>query len=128
MRSLPTSNETAPTDGVQWSEPAVWRTVDDHVELFFGDGASTAGPERLRWRGVLWHVVGTARSWSTWHSLAVDPAGDPPPTCRGLRTRFWRFAAQTAPVGPVLHFEVRGSGDSWRLVRLGAAFDLPAPS
>lgn len=132
MRTLPTSSGTAPqskpTDGIHWPEPASWRTVDDAVMLTFADDAPAAAPHIIRWRGSSWRVVGSARYWSTWHSLAVEPAGDPFPTCRGLRTSFWRFAAQTGPVGPVLHFEVRGAGDTWRLVRLGAAFDLPAPS
>lgn len=129
MHLLPISGGTIPSSepagDARWSGPAAWRAVDDDVTLTFDAGAAGT-PETLGWRGSSWQVVGVARHWNTWHFLAVEPAGDPPPACRGLRTSFWRFAGQTNPVGPVFHFEVRGSGNTWRLVRLGFEFDLPA--
>jgi hypothetical protein len=131
MHPLPTSSESAPSTrpahGAHRLEPAVWRAVDDDVDLTFED-TSDAAPQTLRWRGSSYRVMGTARHWSTWHSLAVESAEGTPPTCLGLRTSFWRFMAQTGPVGPVLHFEVRGTGNTWRLVRLGADLGLPASS
>jgi hypothetical protein len=131
MHPLPTSSETIPStrpaDGAYRLEPAAWRVVDDDVDLVFDD-ATAAAPQTLRWRGSSYRVVGTARYWSTWHSFAVEAAAGPAPSCRGLRTSFWRFTAQTGPVGPILHFEVRGAGTAWRLVRLGADFGLPASS
>ena len=50
---------------------------------------------------------------------------DDEPVTRGYRADFWRFQAQCNPVSPVLHFEVRRAGNEWRLVRLGATFELP---
>jgi hypothetical protein len=104
-----------------------WRPLDEPVAVTFG--AATRGPQplALRWRGSLWRVVGESMHWSTWRALPVEPRHpeDHPPN-RGFRADFWRFQAQSNPVSPILHFEVRRAGSGWRLVRLGATFDLPA--
>ncbi len=104
-----------------------WRPFDEPVTVTFGTGTS-GPPLALRWRGSLWRVVGESLHWSTWRALPVEPRHpeDHAPT-RGLRADFWRFRAQSNPVSPVLHFEVRRAGSGWRLVRLGATFDLPTP-
>jgi len=109
--------------------PGAWRPVDEAVGLLFQDVDGVPQPCRLRWRGSLWHVVGTRRHWSTWRALPGTSSGleDVRPV-HPWRADFWRFQAQTGPVSPVLHFEVRRAGQDWRLVRLGAGFDLPARS
>ncbi|WP_434994651.1 hypothetical protein [Arthrobacter sp. Ld5] len=106
--------------------PGAWRPVDEAVALSFEDVDGSPLPFRLRWRGSLWHVVGPRRHWSTWRALPSTP--DDPEEVRPVhpwRADFWRFQAQTGPASPILHFEVRRTGDDWRLVRLGATFDLP---
>ncbi len=105
-----------------------WRPLDEPVAVTFGAATSGPQPLALRWRGSLWRVVGESLHWSTWRALPVEPRHpeDHPPS-RGLRADFWRFQAQSNPVSPILHFEVRRAGSGWRLVRLGATFDLPAP-
>ena len=103
-----------------------WRPVDEAVGLTFEDVDGRPQPCRLRWRGSLWQVVGPRRHWSTWRALPSTRADseDVRPV-HPWRADFWRFQAQTGPVSPVLHFEVRRAGTDWRLVRLGATFDLP---
>ncbi|PPB50216.1 hypothetical protein C4K88_06035 [Arthrobacter pityocampae] len=110
-----------PSDPVE-----AWRPVDESVGLTFEDVTGVPQPCRLRWRGSLWHVLGPSRHWSTWRALPSTPTGmeDVRPI-HPWRTDFWRFRAQTGPVSPILHFEVRRAGTDWRLVRLGATFDLP---
>lgn len=108
------------------STPSSWRILDEHVTLTLLATGGTVRPHTLRWRGSTWSVVGTAHHWSTWHALAVEQGDqDVPPTSRALRVEFWRFSAQTNPVAPVFHFEIRGREDHWRLARLGVVFDLP---
>lgn len=109
--------------------PEAWRPVDEAVGLAFEDADGVPQPCRLRWRGSLWQVVGPPRHWSTWRALPSTrtDAQDVRPV-HPWRADFWRFRAQTGPVSPILHFEVRRTGTDWRLVRLGATFDLPGRS
>jgi hypothetical protein len=109
------------------SDPAGgWRSFDEPVTVTFDAAAHGPRPLALRWRGSLWRVVGESLHWSTWRALPVAPRhpDDHPPT-RAFTADFWRFRAQSTPVSPVLHFEVRRAGSGWRLVRLGTTFDLP---
>lgn len=103
-----------------------WRPFDEAVTVTFETDPCGRRPLALHWRGSLWRVVGESLHWSTWRALPVAPSRPdhhPPPL--GLRTDFWRFHAQSDPVSPLLHFEVRRAGAGWRLVRLGATFALP---
>lgn len=103
-----------------------WRPLDEAVALFVSHVDGETRPERIRWRGSDWSVVGPARHWSTWRALPVMPPDDRGTAAvRGQTVEFWRFRAQTAPVGPLLSFEVRCGGHEWRLVRLGATFSVP---
>lgn len=106
--------------------PEAWRPVDEAIGLSFEDVDGVPRPSRLCWRGSQWQVVGPCRHWSTWRALPSTPADreDVRPV-HPWRADFWRFQAQTGPVSPILHFEVRRVGKDWRLVRLGATFDLP---
>ncbi|MHA7190806.1 hypothetical protein ACX80N_11000 [Arthrobacter sp. MDT2-16] len=108
-------------------DPAgAWRPFDEAVVVTFDDSRGIRRPLALRWRGSLWRVIGDSRHWSTWRALPVAPRfPDDEPVTRGYRADFWRFQAQCNPVSPVLHFEVRRAGNEWRLVRLGATFELP---
>lgn len=135
-----------------------WRPWDEAVELAFEVNDDPATPSCLFWRGSLWRVVGPSDHWSTWRALPVrDMTDGSAPTNRAQRADFWRFIAQTGPVSPLVHFEVRrssggagssepasrtagstdchptrprsaGSGSAgWRLVRLGLSMELPEP-
>lgn len=110
-----------------------WRPCDEAVSVIFdacGNDGDGPRPLHLRWRGSSWRVVGPSRHWSTWRvlpvtlpSAAAATAGSAP--TRRWRTEFWRFRGQIDPASPILHFEVRRSDTQWRLVRLGASFELP---
>jgi hypothetical protein len=103
-----------------------WRPLDEAVVLQFTQVDGAIHPERIRWRGADWGIVGPARHWSTWRALPVLSTGATRSTAvRGMTADFWRFHAQTDPVGLLLHFEVRRAGHEWRLVRLGATFAVP---
>lgn len=131
MHSHPTRRPASAPGGVRVGlteeQLPYWRPLDEAVTVTFSGVSAEAGPRTLRWRGSHWDVVGTTLHWGTWHALPVEPVRqDLPPTSRRLSTDFWRFAAQTSRVSPIFFFEIRGNGNQWRLVRLGAVFDLPS--
>ena len=106
-----------------------WRPCDEVVELVFELRGGPPTPSSLSWRGSLWSVVGSSRHWSTWHALPIRASvKDAGPTNRALSVDFWRFAARTSPISPLMHFEVRRSSNQWRLVRLGASIEIPEPT
>ncbi|MBG6184897.1 hypothetical protein IWX65_002875 [Arthrobacter sp. CAN_A214] len=96
---------------------AAWHVLDEPAVIRF---LPSGTPLALRWRGSIWQIIGNPVSWSSSSSW-----WEPDTTALGgreslIRTRFWRFQAQTGPASPVLEFDISANPrwQDWRLRRV----------
>jgi hypothetical protein len=120
------------------TQGGAWHVLDEPAVVRF---LPSGTPLALRWRGSIWQVIGEPLAWSssdTWrepvttppatdntHSSlgslgSVDGRGGPGGLGSVVRTRFWRFQAQTGPASPVLEFDMNADArwEDWRLRRV----------
>ncbi|MHA7241397.1 hypothetical protein [Arthrobacter sp. TMS1-12-1] len=132
------AQQTAQDTAREGTRAGAWHVLDEPAAVRF---LPSGTPLALRWRGSIWQVIGEPLAWSssdTWR----EPVTTPPVTdtihssrsshdslggreSRGslgsvVRTRFWRFRAQTGPASPVLEFDMNADArwEDWRLRRV----------
>ncbi len=136
----PAQQATQETDR-EGTRAGTWHALDEPAAVRF---LPSGTPLALRWRGRIWQVIGEPLAWSssdTWPEPVTTPPGtDNTHSSHGdlgslgrvdgrggrgslgsvVRTRFWRFRAQTGPASPVLEFDMTADArwEDWRLRRV----------
>lgn len=131
------AQQTAQDTAREGAQGGAWHALDEPAAVRF---LPSGTPLALRWRGSIWQVIGEPLAWSssdTWREPATPPGTDNTHSSRGslgsmdghnslgvrgsvVRTRFWRFRAQTGPASPVLEFDMNADArwEDWRLRRV----------